>query len=77
VFENFSRLVGSLAWAEHHFGHSDPQMTVVIYLGETKVFEGKIAKFVDSVIGREFAATHVFQQKPNRFCIQRHGGMLG
>jgi hypothetical protein len=50
-----------LPFSEDDLGHPGAQRSMVVDLGETNVFEGKVAKAVHRLIGRDFSFAHFLE----------------
>ena len=55
-------VVDGFAQAEDHFGHAVAQRAVVVYLGETDVFEGKMTEFGEGCVSIDSAAANLIQE---------------
>ena len=60
-FGDPTNLLGRFAFRKDDLGHSVPQGSVVIQLGETKIFEGHVPHSLESRIYVSGAAAHFFQ----------------
>jgi hypothetical protein len=55
-------VIDGFAQAEDYLGHAVAQGAVVVYLGETDVFEGEMAKFGEGCVGIDGAGAHFVQE---------------
>jgi hypothetical protein len=60
----------SLPFSQHNFRHSSAQRAVVIDLGESEIFEGKMAQARDRVVGRDFAFADSVEELADGFGVQ-------
>jgi hypothetical protein len=44
---------------------------VMVNFGKTKVFEGKVTKAVDGIVGRECAPAHLFEELADGLSVHR------
>jgi hypothetical protein len=51
LLENRRYLRRSLLFSENHFWHADPQRAVMVHLRKPQIFEGKMAKLRDRIVG--------------------------
>ena len=61
---------GVFPWPEDHFGHSVAQRAMVIHLGESQIFEWKMAQAVDRVVGRKLAPADLLEKFADGFGVQ-------
>jgi len=60
--EDLRHLSGRFALTEDDFGHSLTQGTMMIELGEAEVFEGEVAKAVESFVGGKLTGADLVEQ---------------
>jgi protein-S-isoprenylcysteine O-methyltransferase Ste14 len=71
---NSGHLLRRFAPAEHHFREALAQGAVVIHLGESQIFEGKMAKAIERGIFRQAPSAYLAQNLPQALLI--HGGTI-
>jgi hypothetical protein len=66
----------SLAFSKDHFRHAGAQSPVVVDFCESQIFKWQMSQARHSVIGREFAFTHLLKKISDRFRVQEKFGNL-
>ncbi len=59
-----------LARPEDHFRHSVAQGAMVVHIGESQVFEGKMAQAVDGGVGRKLALADLLEEFADGIGVQ-------
>ena len=60
----------SLARTENHFRHPVTQGAMVIQVGESQIFEGKMAQAVNRGVGRKLALSYLVEQFADGVSVQ-------
>ncbi len=72
--KNLCQMWRSLSRTEDDFGHAHAQGAVVIYVGETQVFERQMPQLLHRFVRRELAALHLVEEFLDGFGV--HGGAV-
>ena len=67
--ENSGEVSWRLAFSEDDLRHACAQSAVVIHLGESQIFEGKMAQALDRFIGSKLAPSDLLEQFADGFGV--------
>ena len=59
-----------LAGSEDHFGHPGAQGAMVVNVGESQIFEGKMAQAINGGVGGELAPADLLEEFADGFGVQ-------
>jgi hypothetical protein len=77
LFKDSGDLRGGFALSQNNFRNSDAKSPVMIDLGETEIFERKMAQASNGSIRRQFSRADLLEKSKNGFSVHEYSERLG